>query len=144
MMLSVMPSERYSKFGSSLTLSKGSTAKVVAALPEKQRAAVLMHKYQEMDYSQIAGVLNCSESAVKSLLFRKSGPAAGANPWDAQFRHREMTIQNGHKYHVRFRARASEPLSARSKVGQAGPPYAEYWHQEVFAWLKKYCPPGGK
>ena len=42
----------------------------VATLPEKQRAAVLMHKYQEMEYSQIARVLNCSESAVKSLLFR--------------------------------------------------------------------------
>ena len=39
-------------------------------LPPKQRAAVLMHKYQEMEYSQIAGVLSCSESAVKSLLFR--------------------------------------------------------------------------
>ena len=44
--------------------------KAVAMLPEKQRAAVLMHKYQEMEYSQIARVLNCSESAVKSLLFR--------------------------------------------------------------------------
>jgi RNA polymerase sigma-70 factor, ECF subfamily len=42
----------------------------VAALPEKQRAAVLMHKYEEMEYTQIARVLNCSESAVKSLLFR--------------------------------------------------------------------------
>jgi RNA polymerase sigma-70 factor (ECF subfamily) len=42
----------------------------VAALPEKQRAAVLMHKYEEMEYTQIAGVLSCSESAVKSLLFR--------------------------------------------------------------------------
>ena len=42
----------------------------ISALPEKQRAAVLMHKYEEMEYSQIAGVLNCSESAVKSLLFR--------------------------------------------------------------------------
>ena len=42
----------------------------VAALPEKQRTAVLMHKYEEMDYSQIARVLGCSESAVKSLLFR--------------------------------------------------------------------------
>ena len=39
-------------------------------LPEKQRSAVLMHKYQEMEYSQIAEVLGCSESAVKSLLFR--------------------------------------------------------------------------
>ena len=42
----------------------------VAALPDKQRAAVLMHKYEEMEYTQIAKVLNCSESAVKSLLFR--------------------------------------------------------------------------
>ena len=42
----------------------------IASLPEKQRAAVLMHKYEEMEYSQIAKVLNCSESAIKSLLFR--------------------------------------------------------------------------
>jgi RNA polymerase sigma-70 factor (ECF subfamily) len=44
--------------------------RAVAALPEKQRAAVLMHKYEEMEYSQIAKVLGSSESAVKSLLFR--------------------------------------------------------------------------
>ena len=44
--------------------------RAVAALPDKQRAAVLMHKYEEMEYSQIANVLICSESAVKSLLFR--------------------------------------------------------------------------
>ncbi len=44
--------------------------RAVAALPEKQRAAVLMHKYEEMEYSQIAKVLGCSDSAVKSLLFR--------------------------------------------------------------------------
>jgi RNA polymerase sigma-70 factor (ECF subfamily) len=44
--------------------------RAIAALPEKQRAAVLMHKYEEMEYSQIARVLSCSESAVKSLLFR--------------------------------------------------------------------------
>lgn len=44
--------------------------RAIAALPEKQRAAVLMHKYEEMEYSQIAKVLTCSESAVKSLLFR--------------------------------------------------------------------------
>jgi len=42
----------------------------IKGLPEKQRAAVLMHKYEEMEYSQIAAVLSCSESAVKSLLFR--------------------------------------------------------------------------
>jgi RNA polymerase sigma-70 factor (ECF subfamily) len=42
----------------------------IEALPAKQRAAVLMHKYEEFEYSQIARALNCSESAVKSLLFR--------------------------------------------------------------------------
>ncbi len=44
--------------------------RAVATLPDKQRAAVLMHKYEEMEYAQIAKVLGCSESAVKSLLFR--------------------------------------------------------------------------
>jgi RNA polymerase sigma-70 factor (ECF subfamily) len=44
--------------------------RAIKTLPEKQRAAVLMHKYEEMEYSQIAAVLSCSESAVKSLLFR--------------------------------------------------------------------------
>jgi RNA polymerase sigma-70 factor (ECF subfamily) len=43
---------------------------VVNALPERQRVAVIMHKYQQMDYRQIAGVLKLSESATKSLLFR--------------------------------------------------------------------------
>ena len=42
----------------------------VNALPERQRMAVIMHKYQQMDYQQIAGVLKLSESATKSLLFR--------------------------------------------------------------------------
>jgi RNA polymerase sigma-70 factor (ECF subfamily) len=44
--------------------------RAIGALPEKQRAAVLMHKYQELEYSDISKALNCSESAVKSLLFR--------------------------------------------------------------------------
>jgi RNA polymerase sigma-70 factor (ECF subfamily) len=44
--------------------------RAIQALPGKQRAAVLMHKYEEMDYAQIARTLNCSESGVKSLLFR--------------------------------------------------------------------------
>ena len=42
----------------------------VMALPERQRMAVVMHKYQGMDYRQIGEVLKISESATKSLLFR--------------------------------------------------------------------------
>jgi RNA polymerase sigma-70 factor, ECF subfamily len=44
--------------------------RAIAALPERQRAAVLMHKYEEMEYSQIAAALGCSTQTVKSLLFR--------------------------------------------------------------------------
>jgi RNA polymerase sigma-70 factor (ECF subfamily) len=42
----------------------------VDSLPQNQRAAVILHKYQEVDYRQIAEVLGVSESAVKSILFR--------------------------------------------------------------------------
>jgi RNA polymerase sigma-70 factor (ECF subfamily) len=44
--------------------------RAIGALPEKQRVAVLLHKYEEMDYAEIARILECSESALKSLLFR--------------------------------------------------------------------------
>ncbi len=42
----------------------------VLALPERQKTAVLMHKYEGLDYKQIGEVLKLSESATKSLLFR--------------------------------------------------------------------------
>jgi RNA polymerase sigma-70 factor (ECF subfamily) len=48
----------------------GAIRKHVMALPERQRTAVLMHKYQDMDYKEIGAVLKLSESATKSLLFR--------------------------------------------------------------------------
>ncbi len=48
----------------------GEVRRAIESLPAKQKTAVMMHKYQEMAYSDIADVLRCSESAVKSLLFR--------------------------------------------------------------------------
>jgi len=42
----------------------------IRGLPAKQRAAVIMHKYDDMDYAQIARVLGCTTSAVKALMFR--------------------------------------------------------------------------
>lgn len=44
--------------------------RAVAGLPERQRSAVLMHKYQGLDYHEIGQALRLSESATKSLLFR--------------------------------------------------------------------------
>ena len=44
--------------------------RAIDGLPAKQRAAVVLHKYHDMDYPQIGRTLGSSESAVKSLLFR--------------------------------------------------------------------------
>jgi RNA polymerase sigma-70 factor (ECF subfamily) len=42
----------------------------IAALPESQRMAVVLRRYEQLSYEEIAAVLELSVSAVKSLLFR--------------------------------------------------------------------------
>jgi RNA polymerase sigma-70 factor (ECF subfamily) len=44
--------------------------RAIAALPEKQRLAVVLRRYEEMPYEEIGVVLSMSVPAVKSLLFR--------------------------------------------------------------------------
>ena len=44
--------------------------RALSRLPKRQRAVVLMHKYQDMEYTEIARRLDCSIPCVKSLLFR--------------------------------------------------------------------------
>ena len=44
--------------------------RAIAALPEAQRMAVILRRYEQLSYEEIAVVLNLSVSAVKSLLFR--------------------------------------------------------------------------
>ena len=44
--------------------------RALAALPEQQRAALLLKRFQNMSYRQIAGVLGSSELRVDSLLVR--------------------------------------------------------------------------
>ncbi len=44
--------------------------KAIAALPDAQRLAVVLRRYEQMPYEEIAVVLDLSVSAVKSLLFR--------------------------------------------------------------------------
>lgn len=45
----------------------------IAALPETQRLAVVLRRYEEMPYEEIGAVLNLSVPAVKSVLFRARG-----------------------------------------------------------------------
>lgn len=44
--------------------------RAIASLPEQQRLAVVLRRYEQMPYEEIAKVLDLSVSAVKSLLFR--------------------------------------------------------------------------
>ncbi len=49
---------------------KNEVDKAVHNLPEKQRHALILRRYENMPYDQIADVLELSISAVKSQLFR--------------------------------------------------------------------------
>jgi RNA polymerase sigma-70 factor (ECF subfamily) len=42
----------------------------LAQLPDKQRAAFILNKYQELSYAEVAEVMGTSEKAVKSLIHR--------------------------------------------------------------------------
>ncbi len=39
-------------------------------LPEKQRSAIILREYEQLDYKEIAHILDSTVSSVKSLLFR--------------------------------------------------------------------------
>ena len=39
-------------------------------MPEKQRAAFILNKYQELSYGEVAEIMKISEKAVKSLIHR--------------------------------------------------------------------------
>ena len=45
-------------------------ARAIASLPESQRMAVVLRRYEEMPYEEIAKVLETTVPSVKSLLFR--------------------------------------------------------------------------
>ncbi|HEY5453449.1 MAG TPA: carbohydrate binding domain-containing protein, partial [Polyangia bacterium] len=55
----------------------------------------------------------------------------GKDPWDAQMRHREMIIQKGHVYSIKYTAQSTKPIQLKAKVGMSGPPYKEYWADTV-------------
>jgi RNA polymerase sigma-70 factor (ECF subfamily) len=44
--------------------------RALASLPENQRLAIVLTKYQELSLKDAGEILNCSETAVKSLIFR--------------------------------------------------------------------------
>lgn len=52
---------------------EGAINKAIETLPEKQRLAVVLRRYEEMPYEDISRILDVSIPALKSLLFRARG-----------------------------------------------------------------------
>ena len=51
----------------------------------------------------------------------------GVNRWDAHLRQQHLRLQKGHTYGVQFKMYASQKTRSYLKIGQAGPPYHEFW-----------------
>lgn len=51
-------------------LSIAEVKQAVQALPARQRAALMMRKYQELDYAEIAAALECSEDAARANVYQ--------------------------------------------------------------------------
>ncbi|MDH4481817.1 MAG: glycoside hydrolase family 9 protein [Rhodoferax sp.] len=56
---------------------------------------------------------------------------SGTNAWDVQVRQRQLALQTGHTYTVSMRIWADRSTAVRAKVGMAGPPYTEYFAQNL-------------
>ena len=60
-----------------------STRRAIAALPDNQRAVLVLARFEGLSYKQIAEVLEISEGAVESRLFRAMRRIEGAQEPDA-------------------------------------------------------------
>lgn len=52
------------------SLSLAEVRQAVEALPEKQRAALLMRKYQQLSYPEIAAALGCREQTARAHVYQ--------------------------------------------------------------------------
>ncbi|URZ05282.1 glycoside hydrolase family 9 protein [Clostridium felsineum] len=52
----------------------------------------------------------------------------GSNIWDVQFRHRDLDLEAGHKYHVEFTVTADKDCDIYPQIAMSKDPYTQYWH----------------
>ena len=85
--------DRKSEFGTTATPEKiferrdlsRIIKQALSQIPEKQRIAFILNKYQELSYSEVADVMDSSERAVKSLIHRaKEALAERLKPFTAE------------------------------------------------------------
>ena len=54
--------------------------------------------------------------------------------WGVQFRHRGLTLEQGHTYEVSFTVTATADCKVYPKIGQQGKEYKEYWNYNNKSW----------
>ena len=54
--------------------------------------------------------------------------------WGVQFRHRGLTLEQGHTYEVSFTVKATADCKIYPKIGQQGKEYKEYWNYNHKNW----------
>ncbi len=95
----------------------------LAVLNEDQKLAVLLNKFEEMSYAEIADVMGRSPAAVKSLLGPGSKPAprtARALPPDRSARHGGTGLTMISWRSLRLGDTCSQPIAARERQVVAG------------------------
>jgi RNA polymerase sigma-70 factor (ECF subfamily) len=68
-------------------------AKAVEALPQQQRAALILRKYQEQSYADIAAILDCTEAAARANVYqgiRRLRQVLAAEGWQTENELQEM------------------------------------------------------
>lgn len=54
--------------------------------------------------------------------------------WGVQFRHRGLTLEQGHTYEVSFTVKSTADCKIYPKIGQQGKEYKEYWNYNNKGW----------
>lgn len=68
----------------------------INSLPDKQRSALILREYEQMDYKEIANILNSTVSSVKSLLFRaRTGIKSQLEPYVGENQLTDFEGMNG-------------------------------------------------
>ncbi|HEY9061039.1 MAG TPA: glycoside hydrolase family 9 protein [Pseudobacteroides sp.] len=71
---------------------------------------------------------NNAYSFVKNEKYVVHMDMKGYNKWDVQIKHKNITLQTGHQYTVKFSVTSDKSTKFYAKIGDSGEPYGEAWN----------------
>ena len=67
-------------------------------------------------------------------ILKPDNPISKDTRWAVQFRHRGLTLEQGHTYEVSFTVKSAVDCKVYPKIGQQGKEYKEYWNYNHKSW----------